>query len=193
MAVRKVLQATDPRGEAILRRKSNKVRRFDGALEQLVADMFDTMQAAPGVGLAAPQVGALQRVIVAELPAERGSDEGEEEAPRPAQRYALVNPEIQRFSEEQQVGEEGCLSLAGWYGQVRRSQAVEVRYQDLKGRRHKMRAEGFLARVLQHEIDHLEGILFTDQMEDLTTLVRLTSEGQEPIPLEQVPLAGARI
>lgn len=185
MAVHQILQATDPRGEAILRRKSNKVRRFDRTLAQLVEDMVASMHAANGAGLAAPQIGVLQRVFVAELPPERR--EGEEAPPRPAQRFVLCNPELVRRSEEEQIGEEGCLSLAGWYAQVPRAQAVEVRYQDLRGRWHRLHAEGFLARVLQHEMDHLEGVLFIDQVKDLSTLVRVTAEGEEPITPDKVP------
>jgi len=188
--VRNVLQATDPRGEAILRRKSSKVRRFDEALERMVGDMVETMQASHGVGLAGPQVGALKRVIVAQLPSEKEEDE-QDGPPQPRPVLALCNPEIHWQSEERELGEEGCLSLAGWYGQVPRAHAVKVRYQDLKGRRRKIHAEGFLARILQHEVDHLQGTLFTDRVEDLTTLVRLTQEGEEPISLEEVP-AGSR-
>jgi len=177
MTVHRILQATDPRDEAVLRRKASRVRRFDDpALERLIADMLETMRAYQGVGLAAPQIGVLQRVIVAELPAER---EGQEEKARRPRTFVLCNPEITALSQEQQVGEEGCLSLAGWYGEVARAQAVEVRFQDRHGRRKKMRAEGFLARVLQHEIDHLEGILFTDRVTDLSTLVRPAEEGEE--------------
>lgn len=185
MAVRPILQATDPRGEAILRRKSSKVKRFDQDLVRLVDDMVDSMHAANGAGLAAVQIGVLQRVIVVELPPLRAS--GEAEGTPPPRRFALCNPELVQRSEERQIGEEGCLSLAGWYAQVPRAQAVEVRYQDLQGRRRKMHAEGFLARVLQHELDHLEGVLFTDQVEDLSTLVRVTADGEEPVPLDKIP------
>ena len=188
MAVRKVLQATDSQGEAVLRRHSHKVKVFDQALQRLTEDMLETMHARNGIGLAAVQVGVLQRVIVAELPPEK--EEGEEEGapPRPGQRFILCNPELTWRSEEDQVGEEGCLSLTGWYAQVPRALEVEVRYQDLQGKRRKLRVAGYLARVLQHEMDHLEGILFTDQIQDLATLVRLSKEGEEEaVPLELVP------
>jgi peptide deformylase len=183
MAVRKVLQATEPRGEAILRRKSKKVRVFDKDLQRLVDDMIETMREYYGVGLAAPQVGVLRRVIVVELPPQQ---EGEEEdAPeKPGQLFVMCNPEITEQSEEQVRGEEGCLSLAGLYGEVPRSDTVSVRYQDLQGRRRRLNAEGYLARIFQHEIDHLEGVLFTDRVEDLSTLRRLTEEGMEPVVKE---------
>lgn len=193
MTTRRILQATEPRSETILRRKSNKVRRFDQDLQGLVDDMVETMRASKGVGLAAPQVGVLQRVIVAELFEGEESAEGEEAPPAtPSRLYPMCNPEITWQSEEQQVGEEGCLSLANWYGEVARAQGVEVRYQDLQGRRQKVRVEGFLARILQHEIDHLDGVLFTDRVEDLSTLVRLTEEGAEPIQVQAIPAAKGR-
>jgi len=188
MAVRSVLQATEPQGEVVLRRKSNKVRAFDQALDHLVEDMVETMRGQHGVGLAAPQVGVLQRVVVAELPAEE--EEGKE--PKPGALFVLCNPEIRRGSDEEELGEEGCLSLSGWYGQVPRARAVEVRYQDRKGKRRKLRAEGYLARILQHEADHLEGVLFTDRVEDLSSLVRVTPEGEEPVRVEEVPAGRGR-
>lgn len=175
--VRKILQATEPRGEALLRKKASKVRTFDASLERLIDDMIDTMRAGQGVGLAAPQIGVLRRVVVVEVPLE---------AEKPPLLLALCNPEITERSDEVQVAEEGCLSLAGWYGLVARATAVEVRYQDASGRRHKLRAEGFLARVLQHEIDHLDGVLFTDRLEDPASLVRVTDEGEEPVPPEEL-------
>ncbi|MGC8874215.1 MAG: peptide deformylase [Chloroflexia bacterium] len=194
--VRKILQATEPRGEAVLRKKANKVRAFDASLERLIEDMTDTMRAGKGVGLAAPQIGVLKRVVVVEVPLEED---------KPPFLLALCNPEIVERSAEEQVGEEGCLSLAGWYGLVARASDVEVRYQDAAGRRRKLRAGGFLARVLQHEIDHLDGVLFTDRLVDPASLVQVTEEGEEPVPQEALlrlrraapdltnGLAGARI
>lgn len=183
MTVRKVLQATEPRGEAILRRTSKPVRLFDRRLQRLVDDMVETMRRYNGVGLAAPQVGQLQRVIVAELPAETEQDEeGEIVVRRPAQRFVLCNPEITDRSEEEVLAEEGCLSLAGLYGQVPRALSVKVRYQDLNGRHRRLQAEGYLARIIQHEVDHLEGVLFTDRVEDVTTLRRLVEEDEETEP-----------
>ncbi len=197
MTVRKILQANDQRGESILRRKSSKVRQFDDSLERLVRDMFETLHSYHGVGLAAPQIGVLQRVVIAELPApepeEKGPDApGEDAGPATGERphgeqFVLCNPEITWRSEDLQVGEEGCLSLLGWYAQVPRAQSVEIRYQDLQGHRRKILAEGYLARILQHECDHLEGALFSDRIEDLATLVRITEDGEEePVPMAEV-------
>ncbi len=192
MTIRKILQATDDRGESVLRRKSSKVRQFDESLERLVRDMFETLHSYRGVGLAAPQIGVLQRIVIAELPAPEPEEEeagaGPQERPAPEQ-FVLCNPEITWRSEELQTGEEGCLSLLGWYAQVPRAQVVEIRYQDLQGHRRKILAEGYLARILQHECDHLEGALFSDRIEDLSTLVRVTEDGEEePVPLTEVPV-----
>jgi peptide deformylase len=190
MSVKRVLQATEQRGEAVLRRKSNKVRDFGPALERLAADMIETMHAHSGVGLAAPQVGVLRRVVVAQLPAqEPQEEEGQEVERRSPPPMVLCNPEVSWCSEQWMDGEEGCLSLAGWYGKVSRPHEVEVRYQDLKGRRRKIRAKGYLARILQHEIDHLEGVLFTDRVEDLSSVVRQTEDGPEAVPSEAIPSA----
>lgn len=153
MAVREILTAENP----ILRRKSRRVKAFDGALQRLVEDMIETMRAAHGLGLAAPQVGVLQRVIVVEMPED-------EEDPQSGKRYVLVNPEVVR-SEGEEVAEEGCLSIPGYVGLVRRASKVTVRAQTPKGKRIRLEGEGLLARALQHEIDHLDGILYIDRVE----------------------------
>ncbi len=153
MAVRQILTAENP----ILRRKSRRVKVFDGELQRLVDDMVETMHAARGLGLAAPQIGVLQRVIVVELPEE-------EEDPQSGKRYVLVNPEIVR-REGEEVAEEGCLSIPGYVGLVRRASKVAVRAQTPKGKHIRLEGEGLLARALQHEIDHLDGILYIDRVE----------------------------
>ena len=153
MSVREILTAENP----ILRRKSRRVKVFDGELQRLVDDMVETMHAARGLGLAAPQVGVLQRVIVVELPKD-------EEDPQSGKRYVLVNPEIVR-REGEEVAEEGCLSIPGYVGLVRRASKVAVRAQTPKGKRIQVEGEGLLARALQHEIDHLDGILYIDRVE----------------------------
>ncbi len=138
-------------GDPILRSKATPVTAFDDDLAQLASDMHETMRAAPGVGLAASQVGRLVRVFVYD-----SGDEGE--------RGTLVNPEIVWASEETEEAEEGCLSLPGTYYPVTRAIAVKVRAQELSGAPIEKEAEGFLARIFQHEIDHLDGILFIDRL-----------------------------
>ena len=120
--------------------------------------MFDTLDAANGLGLAAPQIGVSERVIVVDVP-----DQSEDESGA-ATRVALVNPEIVRAKGEQ-LGPEGCLSVPGFYGEVRRASQVTVKGQDVQGKDVRLKAEGLLARALQHEIDHLEGVLFIDLAE----------------------------
>jgi peptide deformylase len=124
---------------------------FDDDLAQLAADMYETMRAAPGVGLAATQVGRLLRMFVYDAGEEGGSG-------------TLVNPEISWASEETVEAEEGCLSLPGTYYPVTRAVAVKVRAQDVTGAPVEKEGEGFLARIFQHEIDHLDGILFIDRL-----------------------------
>lgn len=133
-----------------LRRKAKKVSRFDAYIERLVNDMWETMRAAPGVGLAAPQIGESIRVLVAEYEDEH---------------VALVNPEILKKSDEILLGTEGCLSIPGVVGDdVPRAASVVVKARDPKGKEVRVKAEGWFARVLQHEIDHLDGILFIDHI-----------------------------
>jgi peptide deformylase len=138
-------------GEPILRSKASPVTLFDDDLAQLAADMHETMRAAPGVGLAASQVGRLLRMFVYDT-----GDEGES--------GTLVNPEIIWASTETVEAEEGCLSLPGTYYPVTRAVAVKVRAQDVTGAPVEREGEGFLARIFQHEIDHLDGILFIDRL-----------------------------
>jgi len=146
MAIRKILTLEQP----VLRTKAKKVSRFDAYLERLVADMFETMREAPGVGLAGPQIGESIRVLVAEY---------EDES------VALVNPEIIKSSEETELGTEGCLSIPGYVGDnVPRALKVTVKARDPKGKEIRIKAEGWFARILQHEIDHLDGVLFIDRI-----------------------------
>ena len=153
MAVRSVRIYGDP----VLRQKAQVVDSFDDPLRELAADMFETMRAYRGVGLAANQVGVLQRLLVAEVPQ---GDEGE------PLRLALVNPSLSEASGADSE-EEGCLSIPGIYEDVRRALRVRVRAQDLEGKPIEFVAEGYLARVLQHEVDHLEGVLFLDRLSPL--------------------------
>lgn len=146
MTVRTILTMDKP----VLRAKAKKISRFDHYLERLVNDMWETMREAPGVGLAAPQIGESIRVLVAEYEEEH---------------VALVNPEILKRSEEIEYGTEGCLSIPGLVGDdVPRHYAVTVKGRDPKGKEIRVKAEGWWARVLQHEIDHLDGILYIDHI-----------------------------
>lgn len=158
-------------GDAVLRDNTHKVTRFNDNLRALVEDMAETMRSSNGVGLAAPQVGISERVIVVETPKE-------EEEPGSGRLYAVINPEIVRASQEQVDGIEGCLSIPGYVGEVTRHEAVTIKGQDLQGRKIRIKAQGFLARVFQHEIDHLEGVLFIDRLTAPDRIWRV-EEGQE--------------
>jgi len=140
-----------------LKRKSLPVEELDGDLERLLDDMTETLRDADGVGLAAPQVGRNIRVLVVDVPLPE-SDEREF--------YELINPEIVS-SRGFQVGEEGCLSVPGFFANIRRKNHVHVSALDRKGTRFTIDADGMLSRVLQHEIDHLDGILFFDKLRQL--------------------------
>lgn len=150
MALRRILTMDYP----VLRAKAKKVSRFDPWLERLVQDMWETMHDAPGVGLAAPQIGESVRVLVAEF---------SEESSNEHHKVALVNPEIIKASDEEELGTEGCLSIPGYVGDnVPRALAVTVKARDPKGKEVRVKAEGWWARILQHEIDHLNGVLYVD-------------------------------
>lgn len=147
MAIRKIRIDEDP----ILRKKSKVVSNYNDRLKVLVEDMYETMDVAYGVGLAAPQVGILKRVIVID---NRDEENGK--------RFYMINPDIiEREGEE--ISMEGCLSVPGKQGTVERAKDIKVRYNDLSGEEKIMYAEDFLARIIQHEIDHLDGILYTDK------------------------------
>jgi peptide deformylase len=140
-------------GDPVLRQRAKEVGEFDESLGRLVEDMRETMTAYNGVGLAANQVGVLQRVLVVDVPLE--------DAPRV--RLALVNPTIESRSGSQ-PSEEGCLSIPGIIGEVTRAERVRVRALDEKGAPVTVEAEGYVARALQHEVDHLDGVLFVDRL-----------------------------
>lgn len=140
-------------GDPVLETKADPVAEFDGELRQLAADMFETMYANKGVGLAAPQVGVSKRLAVIDWSA--GEDEGA--------KLVLVNPEI-LVKEGTQIGEEGCLSIPGFREDVKRAWRVRVRAQDLEGNFFETEGEELLARAIQHEIDHLDGILFLQHL-----------------------------
>ena len=156
-------------GDARLRQKSLRVRGVDDSLRRLADDMFETMIDAPGIGLAAPQVGVLRRLIWVHVP-ENFHDEGE-----PGLSVALVNPEIVR-AHGRVYAYEGCLSIPGWMGEVPRAEVITVKGLGLDNRPVRIKARGWGARALQHEIDHLDGILFIDRVEDKSTIVQVPDE-----------------
>jgi peptide deformylase len=158
MAIHRIITSENP----ILRQKGKKIHRFDASVPKLIDDMFETMHAARGVGLAAPQIALSLRICVAEFEDNK---------------VALVNPEIVK-AEGEDLGTEGCLSIPGYVGDnIRRATKIVVKAQDAKGKLIKVRAEGWFARILQHEIDHLDGILFLDRL-DRPEDLREVEEGE---------------
>jgi peptide deformylase len=153
MALRDIITLPDPR----LRLVSKPVDRIDDSIRRLVADMFETMYEAPGIGLAAIQIGEPVRVITMDL--------ARKDEPKQPQTY--INPEILWSSEERATYEEGCLSIPEYYEEVERPAQVKIRYLDLESVSREASAEGLLATCLQHEIDHLNGVLFIDHLSKL--------------------------
>ena len=153
MALRPIIILPDPK----LRLVSDKIARFDAPLAKLMDDMIETMHDAPGVGLAAIQIAEPIRLVVVDVARK-------EEPPNP---QVFVNPEIVWSSEERSTYEEGCLSIPEYYAEVERPASVRARYLDRQGELREVQAEGLLATVLQHEIDHLDGVLFIDHISKL--------------------------
>jgi peptide deformylase len=153
MATRTILTLPDPR----LRLVSKPVGKVDAAIRKLVEDMFETMYGAPGIGLAAVQVGVPKRVVTMDL--------AKKDEPKNPKVY--INPEILWASEERSTYEEGCLSIPEYYEEVERPTQVKVRYTDLDGNAQEVEANGLLATCLQHEVDHLNGVLFIDHISKL--------------------------
>ena len=148
--------------DSVLKQKAKKVHTIDRSTKKLVRDMLETMHAEPGrVGLAAPQVGVLLRVIVIGMPEEED--------------IVLINPEIVRRRGERVI-DEGCLSVPGYFGQIKRSEAVTVKGKDQHGKEIRVKAEGLLAQALEHEIDHLNGTLYIDHPEVKETLRKVEPE-----------------
>ena len=145
MAILEIKKYPDP----ILRKKCNEVKEVTQEIKKLSWDMIETMEAAPGSGLAGPQVGKLKKIIVAQT----------EKEP-----LILINPKILKKSKETEIMEEGCLSFPGLWLRIKRAKSVEVEALDINGKKTKIKAEGLPARVIQHEIDHLSGILFIDRV-----------------------------
>jgi peptide deformylase len=162
------------------------VQKVTPKLVAFAERMLETMRAADGVGLAAPQVGLLQRLFVVELPED-------EENNQPRQTYILFNPEIVKKRGEQ-IGYEGCLSIPGYIGEVAREEQVTVKGLNERGKSVRYKLEGYLARVFQHEIDHLDGILYTDRLTDPSTLQPVEVGDEEAAELradgeQQAPMA----
>jgi peptide deformylase len=173
MAIREIIETPDPR----LKQVSTRVETFDDDLRTLVADMFETMYDAPGIGLAAIQVGVPLRVVTIDLqPVDEDAEpevctahEGHEHTHQPHRKEprVFINPEILSTAEEFSIYQEGCLSVPDIYAEVERPAAIRARWQDLDGTVHEADVDGLLATCLQHELDHLEGVLFIDHLSRL--------------------------
>jgi peptide deformylase len=180
MAVREIITSENP----ILRRKAKKVAKITPELRALADDMLETMRAAPGLGLAAPQVAQSVRLFVAEL-------EESEEHLGSGKTYIVFNPEYVFKSDEMVDDAEGCLSIPGWAGEVTRHEQVVIKGLDQQGNRIRIEAQGLLARVFQHEIDHLDGVLFTDRISDPEKIWPIKEGEEESVELEHARVAAA--
>lgn len=161
MAVLDIREFPDP----VLKRKAKRIRNIDGSIQKLIGDMIETVRSVPGrVGLAAPQVGVSLRVIVIELPEEEG--------------IVLVNPEIVKKTGERSI-DEGCLSIPGYVGQVKRAESITVKGRNRNGKAIRIKADGLLAQALEHEIDHVNGVLYIDHLESADALHKIEPEEAE--------------
>ena len=158
MAIRRIIEAPDP----LLRQVSTPVETITPEIQVLIDDMFETMYAAPGIGLAAVQVGVPKRILVIDL--QDPEEEGGEPVRKP---MVFINPEILRASETPRPYNEGCLSVPDQYAEVERPDSIRLRWQDRDGEVHEEELEGMIATCLQHEMDHLEGVLFIDYLSRL--------------------------
>jgi peptide deformylase len=158
MAILPIRTLPDP----VLRQKAKRVRNIDGSIQKLIADMLETVRADPvRAALAAPQVGVSLRVIVIDIPG--------------AEDVVLVNPEIVKRSDEHAVTE-GCLSVPGYYGEIKRAKRVTAKGRDASGKEIRIKADGLLAQALQHEIDHLNGMLYVDHLESQEKLHKIEDD-----------------
>ena len=172
MALREIL--TEP--NKILRQKSLKVEEVDQDIQKLIDDMFDTMYAAPGIGLAAIQVGVPKRVIVLDI---ARKDE-------PKKPMCFVNPEVIEKSQNNSTYEEGCLSVPGQFAEIERPDKCHIKYLDYNGKSQEIKAEGMLATCIQHEMDHLEGILFIDYLSKLKRSMIVKKLSKQKKELERI-------
>ncbi|HEX3246481.1 MAG TPA: peptide deformylase [Chloroflexota bacterium] len=160
MAVRPILVVGNP----VLRQKTRRVSKIDKSIQTLIDDMIETMRAAPGVGLAATQVGVPLRLAVIEV----------EDVVT-----VLINPEIVRIGEPIEK-DEGCLSVPGYWGKITRGETAVAKARDRHGKEIRVKGEGLLAQALQHEIDHLDGVLYIDRIEDHSNIQRVESPSERP-------------
>lgn len=163
MAVLPIVKMDNP----VLHRKAKKVKKIDDSIQKLIDDMIDTMHDVEGIGLAAPQVGVPLQVVVIQLPEDENV-------------ITLINPEIVKTSEETEMMPEGCLSLHGYRADVKRFTSVTVKARDRQGKLIRIKGEGLLAQALQHEVDHINGIVFIDHLESMDKLEKV-EEGEEEI------------
>ena len=180
MAIRRVLRIDNDDDRKILKTACRPVKVPDKSLKTLIDDMFETMHANNGVGLAAPQIGLPIQLCIVHIPPDVEEDEqGNEVIVAPQEDYVLINPRIVKTSGDEIMRDEGCLSLPGWYGEVPRHSWVTVEFQDVMGRTFRLRkADGLLGWAIQHEVDHLRGVLFTELIRDLKTLRDITRTGE---------------
>tara|TARA_B100001029_G_scaffold178424_1_gene185158 strand:- start:778 stop:1299 length:522 start_codon:yes stop_codon:yes gene_type:complete len=171
MTIRKILTEPDP----FLRQKSTKVEKVDDNIRKLMDDMLETMYEAPGIGLAAIQIGVPKRVIVMDLAKD------EKKSP-----LYFVNPEIILKSQNNSAYEEGCLSVPGQFAEINRPEKCHIKYLDYRGESKELKAEGLLATCIQHEIDHLEGILFIDYLSKLKKSMIMKKLSKEKKSLERI-------
>jgi len=180
MAILPIIQPDNP----ILRKKAHKITKFDDpALQKLIDDMIETLADAQGVGLAAPQVAESRRLILVRLPDETEEDRAEygEQA---GKLHIFLNPKITKESREMVSGIEGCLSIPGLVGEVNRHETVVVTGNNREGKNIRIKARGWLARVFQHEIDHLDGVLFIDRTDKVW---QPGAEGEDDEEAEATP------
>jgi peptide deformylase len=183
VAIRPIRVAGDP----VLRQKAKKVRVIDASVQKLIDDMIETMRDAPGVGLAANQIGVALRVVVIEIP-----EEDDREKPG-RELYTLINPQVVKRSGERQL-EEGCLSVPGYKAVVPRSISVTVKGLDRTGKEIRIKAEdNLLAEALEHELDHIDGTLYIDHLESMDELIKIEAGDEaDDEPAEKTPSARAK-
>lgn len=148
MALLKILEYPHP----VLKKKAEQIKQIDGDIKNILSNMLETMYNAPGIGLAAPQIGISKRMIVLDVSENKNEP------------YLMINPEIIWESEDENICQEGCLSVPEQYADVIRPSKIKVKYQDMTGKEQELKAEGLLATCIQHEIDHLDGVLFIDHI-----------------------------